>query len=1128
MGKHKPKLQSHHLYLGAGGMLAVAALIIALTFGLSNAQMSSAEMQSACTSAGGTWDGSTCIMPSTPPPPSPSPTPSPSSADMASQCASAGGSWNGSTCIMPSPSPTPSPTPSPSPATTTQCDWTVQYMKANQTCQPRSDCTNTAHADYNTSECQGVRNASSNTTTRPAANLVTCPSLQNRQVTPEECEAATPVCQAGQTTSSTSPCKTSSTERFFCSALNREATSAECGAATPECTTGQTPERDHCRPAYGYRDTQPQPISSDMLLCKDPRDQNIMQRYPKEFSTWDPVTKQQVKKVMNSCEDWYEQMKDQFQGHGDFEERTKDVVKDVKDYLKDVKIEGDLSDEIRTLKFEAVVKDKNNPVECNQSGGPGINPGPFPSLGQARPSFVRPVECDVIEAERQIREISLASGISCPLSGSVQQIVDQVKPDFDFIRDLNASSTIDEVKEGHARFQRARAALEKLNGSWDDATQTSKPGILQGLNSCRDLGFLTRDAQRMLEDFKYLSDTDEYKELAGFTSNPLAYLPAGVDIFALWEPDQDACFDEDFGGGRIGDPVPMGGIGDPRSYGKNAVLNVGDDEFDEDFDEGFEDEGDFDKEEMGGSYCGDFGDNEEFMPKAECMPPVMRYLGMGVLRDLRKALTQKGCEAQGERTSQFACEGFKLAPVELAKNGKKLPNEVRAIVDELVQEGIMHCDAGENEEAAKVFRALMKTVMPFMHGRGSRIGFGDMKKNAIDQLKERGVVTEDDAKDIDALEKEIDTLKDQLAVMESKYQELLFAKVQLERGLGKARETLKTLDLASEHFARLQENNATMQLGRKLTEVNEKAMALVYSIIEALPEGAAACKRNIGEALDVTFRGMSASGSDAVIQALDGLYAKITSGALTAEEVVSACEGLKRQFVALGGSEAELEAARQEGVIAFKDTPLSHWAGSFALIAVNSNLAAASNENVGVGNSEMYAQAIVRAVRLAAMADPEKLGKKLGEYLALSDEAKSSIALAKDVPGLSSVGWARPFVAVCQEFGVKECSDLPVKSLTDTVTRAQMAGLLVHLLDAAKLVRPSTADVAAPADSVAHSYLEEIKVVKAMGIMGGCSGPSDVNFCPDQAMSVGMDLVAAVNCSNYIGSVRKPVVTPEE
>ncbi|MBI5413699.1 hypothetical protein HZA42_05120 [Candidatus Peregrinibacteria bacterium] len=38
MGKHNKFLQAHHLYLGMGGLLAVSALVVALTFGLSNAQ----------------------------------------------------------------------------------------------------------------------------------------------------------------------------------------------------------------------------------------------------------------------------------------------------------------------------------------------------------------------------------------------------------------------------------------------------------------------------------------------------------------------------------------------------------------------------------------------------------------------------------------------------------------------------------------------------------------------------------------------------------------------------------------------------------------------------------------------------------------------------------------------------------------------------------------------------------------------------------------------------------------------------------------------------------------------------------------------------------------------------------
>ena len=39
-----------------------------------------------------------------------------------------------------------------------QCDWSTQYLKnSTQTCMPKTDCYNTANADYNSSECQGVR-----------------------------------------------------------------------------------------------------------------------------------------------------------------------------------------------------------------------------------------------------------------------------------------------------------------------------------------------------------------------------------------------------------------------------------------------------------------------------------------------------------------------------------------------------------------------------------------------------------------------------------------------------------------------------------------------------------------------------------------------------------------------------------------------------------------------------------------------------------------------------------------------------------------------------------------------------------------------------------------------------------
>ncbi|MBI2639053.1 hypothetical protein HYW83_05695 [Candidatus Peregrinibacteria bacterium] len=1164
MGKHKSTLQTHHLYLGAGGMLSVAALVIALTFGLSSADeypmgggmMNTAEMQTSCTSAGGTWNGSYCQMPTVT-----NTTPIMDTASMSSGCTSAGGTWDGTACQMPITT-TPSmpaggcpagqywsgtacvvnPT---TPTTTTSTCITPGYVQCpsrNNECVTTTDCANA------TPVCGSGQTPSSGTPCRASADTATtpassCPSGQywsgtacvtspttpmpGTTMTTEEMQrgcataggtwnsANTPPCTMPNTTTTTPNPTYSYTVR--CPALNnREVSPEECGAATPYCAEGTFPSMENpCKSTSTMTSTQ----TAEMMQCANQYNPNGAPMYlPKEYKKWDPVTRQETVKHMNSCEDWYAQFREDEarmmtggrtmpnptgaincqqdyrnpfcrSGNLDHEARFKDVVKDKKDYIDDVKLGDNLADEVRTLKLEAVVKDPNDPVECRQTIGPF--PGPFPLGGpvsttaSARPSFVRPTECDVIDAEGEMMNISLEAGIACPVSGSIQEVLDQVKPDFDFIRGLTGKSPAEKVKEGRARLQRAREALQQLVGSWDDVTETSKPGLMQGLNSCRDIGYLTRDAKRMLDEFQYLSDTDEYKELASFVENPLAYLPSGVDIFAPFEPDMDVCFDAN---------MIMGGSSE--------------EEFDENFDE---------EPGIRGGQCGFFEPPSSFMPKAECLPPAMRYLGMqyGVLHDLAKALTEKGCESEGQMKGRFACEGFKQAPAELAKNGRKLPKEVRDIVDGFVSEGTQYCDDGDDESAERIFRAMMQTVMPYMRGKDQ---FGNTKKQVIDQMKERGVIGDKDKKTIAALEKEIGLLNDQLSAMEVKIQELLVAKVALEQQLGKVKDVMQNLNIESEHIARLQGNDATSQIGRRLAGVNEKHMSLVSSILEVLPRGASACKASLAEALDATFKGLSTEGNRTVDQMLDGLYSKVSSGALTAEEVVKACEGVKERFIALADSGSEIDAARKEGVIAFKDTPLNHWAGSFALIAVNNNLATATNESVGVGNNEMYAQAIVRAVRLGAMADPENMGKKLGEYLALNQRERDALVLEKDVPGVADVKWARPFVAVCQEFDVKECLTPPVKSLTDTVTRAQMAGLLVHVLEAAGITRGSTSNIVTPTDSADHAYLNEIKVVKAWGVMGGCSGPADPNFCPDQPMNVGMDLVAAVNCSNHINA----------
>lgn len=85
----------------------------------------------------------------------------------AASCA-AGQYWNGTSCASSSPQTCPGgqywyqPPDGTSgyckSTFTQQCDWTTQYLKtSNNTCQPKSNCTDPANSEYNTIECQRIR-----------------------------------------------------------------------------------------------------------------------------------------------------------------------------------------------------------------------------------------------------------------------------------------------------------------------------------------------------------------------------------------------------------------------------------------------------------------------------------------------------------------------------------------------------------------------------------------------------------------------------------------------------------------------------------------------------------------------------------------------------------------------------------------------------------------------------------------------------------------------------------------------------------------------------------------------------------------------------------------------------------
>lgn len=294
MAKYK---NTHHFYLGAGGVIAVAALVVALTFGLSSAQTQcgsgmhwdtgsnscmSDQMPSTCPSG---YTGTPPNCTSTSPAPAPAPAPimcangSQAPNNDMNQCPKCpDGSY------MPGSGTCPQTAPAPSPATGGACSgsgW--QCSNGWTTCQngswicpttgttPPSSGTNPSCPSgqvWMDSMCKvscsngtyvspGTTCPSNTGTNQPSAGSGTsCGSSQYWDSATSTCKPMSSMrtCGPNEQPTAQSPCympsgsgSTGSMSTMYCPALNRQATSQECGNATPVCGQGQTPATHQCK-----------------------------------------------------------------------------------------------------------------------------------------------------------------------------------------------------------------------------------------------------------------------------------------------------------------------------------------------------------------------------------------------------------------------------------------------------------------------------------------------------------------------------------------------------------------------------------------------------------------------------------------------------------------------------------------------------------------------------------------------------------------------------------------------------------------------------------------------------------------------------------------------------------------
>lgn len=307
MGKHKSSLQTHHLYLGAGGMLAVAALVIALTFGLSSAQIP--PTGGTIPSGGGSMPPSGGQMPSSGGymPPSGGQMPGgqmpggqmpggqmPGQMGQYGQAGQQGQYGQHGSADMPPCGPNVQPTP-------------------QNPCRPSGTQPGSQQGQ------QGQQGQTGQQGQFPGGQQ----GQQMRECGPNEQPTAQNPCRPSGTQPGGQPGQQSQQSQVECPALgNRRVSPQECSSATPVCQAGQTPERDRCRPEGGPSTTgrlgeQPrsgeqqrpsqgfEPQCSDsMQKCPDFYNPSRSVCMPKQTS-WDPKTHQQLSQPRAAtCDDF--------------------------------------------------------------------------------------------------------------------------------------------------------------------------------------------------------------------------------------------------------------------------------------------------------------------------------------------------------------------------------------------------------------------------------------------------------------------------------------------------------------------------------------------------------------------------------------------------------------------------------------------------------------------------------------------------------------------------------------------------------------------------------------------------------------------------------------------------------
>ena len=758
---------------------------------------------------------------------------------------------------------------------------------------------------------------------------------------------------------------------------------------------------------------------------------------------------------------------------------------------------------------------------------------------------------DCQDLGQQLKDVKReAGGLAIPSIGEIETIKNQFCTFADKAEALGQNATEEEVGAVAANREKLFSLRETLYGGPDGT-----PGKIRELDIAREIGFLQQDNKRMAQEiaFEYkqaqkegldaeiLSKLKEIKDkvdaranniLSGLTAEGITFAklvqdtvnfkpPKKCEEWGIFAPD---AFGPGFGPGGpgFGPGGPGFGPGGPGDFGGFAPppgfdqFGGGNDDFLRKAQEKlqqFQQGAQFGFNSVltaqrgpgpvapGGFGPGPQGPHGPMFgpmepPPLDCDSPVRRLLSveplMRELHEIEDKIRQHF--EQGNKCQMFEM-GIRRFEAEQNSPFGAPPEEV----GDLLNIGLEACDAGDLERVEKVARKLFALMASGGPGPNANfLGTDDLLKDKVRSRLESQYGL-DEIGDRDALD---DDTKAYIERLEAQLKEVTDKVAKLTEKLTSATQSLaavneKYADAMSKLSAFDSNEGITKALNNTAILVNESRQNAIIDRVNPVAEKLTEIRSLVPDELvktvdDVANALVSSPPSENGAESINAQLTTLVnfaSAGAEEDELVAKAEDVLATVLALN---SDVAAKVQDGSIPSADiTDTTVWYAPHAMNALDRTLTARNDENkINPAGKETLEAVAVRACRLAGI-----------EFQEVTDPED---AVPTTAPGVSH--WASGCVAELEERGVNILLNAP-KPANQPAARAEAAQLLYEVLKDEN-VEP-VKDLPLPSDVPAdHPYAEAIDFIRDRNIMVSTSTTEDV-FTPDGELDRAQGMVVA-------------------